>query len=233
MPGGEGKVYNETAGRFELRRKQPVHDQAFQIASYPDLPDIPALPETLLLLDLMIQEPCVDLREMAELVLWDLGATLQILRLAGREYGDAEQRPTRIEDCISALGLEACVDAVSARTVARDHRREAIAAFWTYSREIAKYSKLTGEELPGIDPEEAYLTGLLHGIGALPAILGWDCPEWHSVDGPGAGFLLAKRWALPMCVVESQFELQLTGRDTQWTGIVQTAHQRAYLSSMN
>jgi HD-like signal output (HDOD) protein len=230
---GDGTVYNETAGRFDFRRNQIAHDQVLQVASYPDLPDIPALPETLLLLDLMIQEPCVDLREMAQLVLWDLGATLQILRLAGREYGSFEQRPMRIEDCISALGLEACVDAVSARTVARGHRREAIAAFWTYSREIAKHSKLTGEELPGIDPEEAYLTGLLHGIGALPAILGWDCTEFRSVDGPGAGFLLAKRWGLPPCVVESQFELQLSGRHTQWSGIVQAAHQRAYLSSMN
>ena len=226
-------MHNETAVQSELRGNQLAEDRTFSSASYSGLPDIPALPETLLLLDLMIQEPCVDLREMSQLVLWDLGATLQILRLAGRESNTAGRRPARIEDCISDLGLEACVDAVSARTVARNCRREAIAAFWSYSREIAKHSKLAGEELPAIDPEEAYLAGLLHGLGALPAILGWDFAESRSIEGPNAGFLLAKRWALPPCVVESQFELQLTGRETQWSGIVRAAHQRAYLSSMN
>jgi hypothetical protein len=226
-------VYIDTAVRSELRRKQLDEGHSFQIASDPGFPDIPALPETLLLLDLMIQQQCVDLREMSQLVLWDLGATLQILRLAGREHGTVEQRPTRIEDCISDLGIEACVDAVSARTVAGDRRREAIAAFWSYSREIAKHSRLAGEELPGIDPEEAYLAGLLHGIGALPAILGWDCSESSALEGPSAGFLLAREWALPPCVVESQFELQLNGRENSWSGIVRTAHQRASPSSIN
>jgi hypothetical protein len=58
-------------------------------------PAIPIMQETLLLLDLVVQEPSVDLREMSKLVLDDLGATLQILRLAGSEYSNSKDRPLR------------------------------------------------------------------------------------------------------------------------------------------
>jgi len=91
--------------------KQVVILQPTQVGAAPD-PAIPIMQETLLLLDLAVQESSVDLREISQLVLDDLGATLQILRLAGREYANSHDRPLRIEDCISALGVNACMQAV-------------------------------------------------------------------------------------------------------------------------
>jgi hypothetical protein len=54
--------------------KQVVILQPTQVASVPD-PALPIMQETLLLLDLAVQEPSIDLREMSQLVLDDLGAT--------------------------------------------------------------------------------------------------------------------------------------------------------------
>jgi HD-like signal output (HDOD) protein len=112
------------------------------------MPEIPVLPETLMRLELEIHERSVDLRAISDAVLSDLGATLQILHLAGREYGHSEGRPTRIEDCIADLGLRACMGAVSAQTVIHPHRHKDINAIWAHSSEIARYAKLKAEEMP-------------------------------------------------------------------------------------
>lgn len=202
------------------------------LGSYQDLPNVPALPETLLRMDLMMQEPRIDLREMSQLILSDLGATLQVLRLAGKEYGDGEGRPTRIVDCISDLGVEACVDAISAYAVARDGRKDSIAEFWAYSRQVATYSKQAAEEMTDGKPEEAYLAGLLHGLGSLPAVLGWDYAESGLVDGEVAGLRLAQRWSLPACVIELLFDIQLAEQAAR-RGVAPMPNRLQQMSSMH
>ena len=227
-------MLTKTSFQTQVSRNPLVERQPLQVEfsrNLRDLPDIPVLTQTLLILELLIQEPCVDLREVSRVVLGDVGATLQILRLAGREYGDAEGRPTRIEDCISDIGLQACLKAVSAQTIANDGRRTAIGEFWAHCREIAEYSKIVAAEMPGINPDEAYLTGLLHAIGLLPGLLGWR--EAGVADGTLAGLRIAKRWSLPHFVMEFFNEMHLTGYATRWSGIVQKAHHRATHSSID
>ena len=209
----------------QTRRHQLVELQPSQVEFVQDLPAIPVLTKTLLLLDILVQEPCVDLREMSQLVLSDLGAALQILRLAGREYGNADGRPIRMEDCISDLGLEACLKAVSAQTIARDGRQVAIADFWDHSREIAQHSMQIAKQMLKVNPEEAYLAGLFHTIGLLPELLGWR--EAGEADTALIGLRFATRWSLPACVTEFFREIHFTGYPVLWSGIVREAHQRA------
>ena len=166
---------------------------------------------------------------MSQVVLADVGATLQILRLAGREYGMAEDRPVRVEDCISDLGLRACLKVVSAQTITRHGRQNELAAFWEHSREVASHAKLIAEELPEIDPHEAYLAGLLHGIGSLPALLGWK--DSGVADPALTGVRLAKRLPLPTCITELCNEMQLPEYASGWSGIVRKAHARGTRSS--
>ena len=218
-----------TFSRNQIRRGQLVELQPLQGESAQDLPAVPVLPRTLLQLDLIVGEPCVDLGQMSQLVLGDLGATLQILRLAGREYGNTEDRPNRIEDCIMDLGLEACLKAVSARMATDDSPHHAIAKFWDHSREIAQQSRLLAEEMPRVNHEEAYLAGLLHAIGLLPKLLGWG--ESDAADSSLAGLRLATRWALPRSVTEFFREIHFSGYPIRWSGIVRKAHQCANRSS--
>lgn len=191
------------------------------------LPAVPVFTETLLLLDLETQESSVDLHKISQLVLGDLGATLQVLRLAGREYGSSQARPHRIVDCISDLGVYPCLEAVSAQTVARDGRRAAITGMWAHCKEIAQYSEMVADEVPGVNPGEAYLVGLLHSMGSLPAVLGWDEAETGAADGAIRGFQMAKQWSLPRVVLEFFSEMHLVGCRTRWSEIVRSAHRRA------
>lgn len=197
-----------------------------------DLPDVPVLPETLLRLDLEVQEPCVDLREMSQVVLSDLGATVQILRLSGLELNDAETRSNRIEDCICDLGVAACLEAIAAGTIARDYRYDGVVETWAHSREIAHYSKLVAEDMPDVNPDEAYLVGLLHTIGLLPQALGWYGSHGRPVDAALAGLQMARQWSLPQVAVEYFREVNLDQHSSPWPEIVHKAHRFASKSSI-
>lgn len=218
---GNQNVYDIGTVRIGLPDRQTA-----QVEHLFDFPDVPALPETLLLLELEMGERYVDLRDISELMLGDLGASLQILRLAGREYGTDEGRPVRIEDCISDLGLRACLKAASRQTVTRQSRQRAIFETWAHSREIAKYCRSLADEMSmPISPEEAYLTGLFHELGSLPAVLGWPQTRLNSSDPAIAGLLMAQQWSLPVCVADYFRELLSPEYLTHWSGIVRMAHQ--------
>ena len=194
-----------------------------------ELPDLPVMPETLLLMELMVRERTVDLGELSQLVLGDMGAALQIMRLAGSEESLADDRPSRIEDCISGLGLEACLDAVSRQTLKRNARHPGMNAMWTHAREIAESCRALAEQSYfSANPEEAYLVGLFHAIGALPVVLEWD----RTIDLPDdqelAGLRIAQGWSLPHCVIDYFSELRPLSNGNRWSRLVERAHAQDY-----
>jgi len=189
--------------------------------------DVAVMKETLLLMELETQEFCVDLRALSTLVLSDLGATLQVLRLAGREYGGAEGRPVRVEDCIADLGVQACLDVMSAHLMPRDLRSPAVTELWRHSREIAAHSQHLAEQTVEVDPDQAYLVGLCHSIGSLPDVLGLDGTTCQEFDSVRMGLELATEWSLPGCVVSYFSDMEKREGRSAWPGIVQAAHRCA------
>jgi hypothetical protein len=227
MPGG-GTVLDKKVFEFGLVCNSASPRQVAQLDLVREFPDVPVLSETLLLMELKIRDRAVDLTEISHLVLGDLGAVLQIMRLAGREDGSTESRPRRIEDCISGLGLQACLEAMSRQTVKRRNRLPAIVETWSHARVIAENSRFMAEEdrLP-INPDDAYLIGLFHAIGSMPEILGWDCIVPAFSDPDLVGLRMAEAWSLPGCVVEYFCELRSISKTNRWTEIVRRAHHLA------
>jgi hypothetical protein len=201
-----------------------IEPRRFQSESVDDLPDVPILPETLLTMELQLQENSVDLTEFTEAVLGDLGATLQILRLAGQEYGSSEYRPVRIEDCISDLGPSACLEAVARGSFVRGPQQRADFETWTHSKEIARYFRLLAETMPGsISPDQAYVAGLLHAIGTLPETLGWQSSEMNGNHALTA-LKLAERWHFPGYVKDFFCEMLIPGYHPYWSKLMERAH---------
>ena len=224
-----------TTGVLEIRADRGgfAERSPFQPERVDDLPDVPVLQETLLLMELKARDFSVDLHELSQLVLSDVGATLQILRLAAREFGASGERPVRIEDCISSLGLEACLKAAARQTVSGHPRHRTVLETWAHSREIAQCSKAAAEATASaIHPDDAYLAGLLHALPLLPATLGWNLREHGLKEGTTAGLVMAVRWRLPRSIREYFRELQAPGSGTQWSAIVEHAHQSARRSSI-
>lgn len=191
-----------------------------------DLPDIPVLPETLLRAELLLKGTSVDLRELTQIVMSDLGAALQVYRLARMEYGAADERPRRVEDCIVDLGLKACFDSMSRRHGSATNKSQALIDHFRHARAMADLCSFVADEIAvGINPAEAYVVGLFHELGALPALLGWE--RGRRTDPAILGMQMAIAWSLPKCVREYFCELQLPGPANEWVELVQTAHSVA------
>lgn len=214
----------------DLERYSPDPHGFIGVADF-QFPDLPILPETLLLLDLKTQDHWIDLVNISHVLLRDLGATAHILHLAGRDYADAKFRPFRMEDCIADLGLEACIEAVSTKIIRQDPKNEAIAALWTHSREIAEHASAIAEDMPGVDPAQAYLAGLMHAIDQLPSLLGWSGPLAELAADRSHGISLAEIWSLPSCVCEL-FSVPARTRGP-WSRIVRAAHARVGMQSFS
>ena len=223
MP-GDRTVLNTSVYEFPAIPGFVSEPQPFLLRQAEELPDIPAMPETLLAMELQLQERSVDLSEISALILDDIGATLQILRLASGEYGQ-EDRPARIEDCISALGLRACLRAASNAAPMKGSGHRALAQFRAHSCEIAHLCRLLAEEMPELAaPQEAYLTGLLHDMGALPAVLGWnrsDLPANRTL----AAMRMAEQWSLPTFLKD--FFRHVSLPESRLSKLVSMAHRLA------
>ena len=186
-------------------------------------------------MDLKVHEPCVDLREMSELVLGGPGcgsadiahrrsrirqrrrtppiasktaSVTSVFRLAWKQH---PPRPSRATAIIRLLLKPGRIQGSS----------RSIRSWWPTTH-------------PNINPDEAYLVGLFHAIGLLPSVLGWDWHEPGPVDETLAGFSMAKRWALPQCVIEFFSEAHLpSAAPGRWSDIVRMAHQLSTRSSIN
>jgi HD-like signal output (HDOD) protein len=224
-------VLNASVYEFPSGRSVLSEHHSYPCDLVDDLPDVPALPETLLAMELQLRGGSVDLGGVSEIVLGDLGATIQVLRLAGREYETAEWRPVRIEDCISDLGLEACLCAAASAAPVKSARQRAIVETWTHAREIAHCSRLLAEEMPGsINPNRAYIAGLLHVLGSLPKVLGWGR---HDLAGDPAlsALRMAERWAFPGFLKDFFCETSMPGYGSHWSELMSAAHDLAMDSS--
>jgi hypothetical protein len=192
------------------------------------LDDVPVMSATVLGLEILLHEPCIDLRMASELVLSDVGATIQVLRLVGREYELATEHPCRMGDCLASLDSSTWFEAVSARTFACDREHAAMTSLWNHSRLVAQYAQLVAESLDRIAPEEAYLVGLLHEIGAIPNVLGWPKRRLGVRD---SGALLTMEGSLPFFVLSAIRSMNDSRSSSVWKFILSAAHELAGAST--
>jgi HDOD domain len=188
------------------------------------LDNVPVLSATVLGLEMLLDEPCIDLRMASELILSDVGATIQILRLVGREYEAAAEHPSRMGDCLASLDAGAWFEAISAHTFACDPEHAATTALWNHCRLVAQYAQLVAESINGISPEDAYLVGLLHEIGNIPRVLGWSC---GTFAGRESAVLLAMEGSLPPFVIAAIRSINDYSCSSAWRFILSEAHKLA------
>ena len=206
-------------------RKTAAVSQFSQPDLIRELPDLPVLPETLVKLELASRDRPVELARVSEMILFDLGAAIELMRLASRDWEDGGH-PERIEDSISHLGIPTCLDAVSKHIMIRCKHNLPIVEAWEHAGVIAYLSGLLVLEMDlYTTPEDARWVGLCHEIGRLPEILGWDMAGKGSFDVNLAGLSMAKAWSLPRCVVQYFSERRDAKSNSRLTAIVDEAHR--------
>ena len=143
---------------------------------------VPVMPATVLGLELLLQDRSLHLQMASDLILKDVGATLQMMRLVARDFPIPDERPSRMVDCLAALDTSTWFAALAANSKPCSKTPTEISSMWNHCRNVAQYARLIAESLGEMMGEEAYLAGLLHEVENMAFVLGKKGPA-ASGDG--------------------------------------------------
>jgi len=182
----------------------PTHSE---IECGTELPDLPAMAKSIVLLQMLLASNVVDLEAITQVIRDDVGLTTQLLRLALCESPQFSRRSLKLEELVVHLGLQK-LRAMAAGTKllgckpGDDVDLKGCSAFWARARQTAHTAEQVAAEISPQDRDLAYLAGLLRRLGSLPALLRWRIPGL-DLAGPGEiGWRMAKSWNFPQVLVE-------------------------------
>jgi len=136
---------------------------------------LPTLPAYVFELNSLLAASPVNLKHVGEVIRTDPSLTAQLIRLCNSAFMGFRDRVTRIEHAMMLVGTErlrtlvltcALVEYVGYRVAS-----ETIQAFWQHCFLTAALSERLARAVAYRQPEQAYLAGLLHDIGALPLLM--------------------------------------------------------------
>jgi putative nucleotidyltransferase with HDIG domain len=200
------------------------------LQTFGDRINLPSLPDVVLRISSMIDDPAVGLGEMGRLVAQDPAITARVLRLANSGYYGLREQVTHPEQAATVIGARALRNvAMQVSVLQRYEHLRSIPDFdldelWAHSLLTARLSQAIAElcyARTGVAPEDFYACGLLHDIGKVVMLEGLDdayveClryarltgTSWHQAEERILGFthievgsLLAQQWQLPDKVV--------------------------------
>ena len=182
--------------------------------------NVPVMPATVLGLELLLEDRSIHLQMASDLILKDVGATLQILRLVALEFPMTEHRPCRMADCLAALDKSIWFAALSENAMPFSKTPSEINALWKHCRGVAQYAKLIAESLGEVMGEEAYLAGLLHEVENIPLVLG-------TRVAPASGKSAKLDEVLSASVITALHSAKQRGSDSVWRYVLASAHALA------
>ena len=187
------------------------------------LRDLPVLPSIVLDLIHSLESEDVDVATLAEKMSRDQALAAKILRLANSSFYGLAAKVKTVKQAIVVLGFDSARALAVASNVidtfgggAGGARRVDAADFWRHSIATALCAKnLAGRA--GLDPDAAFIAGLLHDIGRLVLAISFpdryaevldDCERNDAtvdaaelrvfgLDHQRAGQMLAEAWKFP------------------------------------
>ncbi len=154
----------------------PEAVQSRKIALMASLSDgLPTLPAYVFELNSLLAAAPVNLKRVGEVIRTDPSLTAQVLRLCNSAFMGFRERVTKIEHAVVMVGTArlrtmvltcSLVEYVGHRVASED-----IQSFWQHSFLTATLSERVARAINYSEPEQAYLAGLLHDIGALPLLV--------------------------------------------------------------
>lgn len=160
---------------------------------------LPTLPAYVFELNSLLSATPVNLKRVGEVIRTDPSLTAQLLRLCNSAFMGFRERVSKIEHAIILVGTErlrtmvltcSLIEYVGHRVASED-----IQAFWQHCFLTAALSERLAWGISYFQPEQAYVAGLLHDIGALPLLL------FTATEPPEPG-------QMPACVWGESVELE-------------------------
>jgi len=187
------------------------------------LGDLPTLPQVVQRLAAMIGRPTVSTEEIGSIIEKDQVLAAKVLRLANSPFYGFPSRIVSVTHAVIVLGfnvvkgLTLCASALSIMKEARMDQ------LWRHSLGVAITANLLATRLEIKNPEELFVSGLLHDIGKVVLYVKWpdvgdsikdalktraDCSlfeveqELTGLSHADIGGCLANAWHLPVSLRE-------------------------------
>ncbi len=214
--------------------------------------DLPTLPRIVLKITELVNNPKSSARDLAGVITDDQVLTARLLKFVNSSFYGFPQNISTATDAIVLLGFDAIrnlllttsmFDLFSNKNKENELKREKM---WDHSLGCAVAAKVIGDYMRHDDPEELFVSGLLHDIGKIVEMLFLPddfagvvsmvenknilmlAAEDHVLGYTHAdvGRLLAERWNLPsklVTVIACHHQPGLAGRFSQEAAIVHVA----------
>ncbi|MBN1522681.1 MAG: HDOD domain-containing protein [Candidatus Aureabacteria bacterium] len=190
---------------------------------------LPTLPTTFAKINNMIQNPKTSANDISDVVSKDQVLTARLLKLVNSSLYGFPGRITTVSSAVVILGFNALKNLVLSSSVFDlfqvTGKSEVIDLneFWKHSIACAVASRLIAVQIDYGEPEELFVAGLLHDIGKLVEIqylqasfmnviektrsskilIGDAEKEILGFTHSDIGFLLGKKWKLPLSLNEA------------------------------
>ena len=135
--------------------------------------DIPSLPQFVIETLKKLDDPKSSAADVANKLSRDEGLVIRVLRLANSAYYGLSRRISSVSEAISFLGFKTVKSIVLAASVYKfmDSSFTGYALdrgdLWKHSQSVASTARFLAAHVKGVDPEEAYIAGMVHDIGKI------------------------------------------------------------------
>ena len=149
-----------------------------------NLKNLPTLPHILLKLIDACNEENGGSKEISAIIEKDPSLSIKILRMVNSAYNGLPYTVINIRQAVMILGINAIRNIAICTSVHEvfNHGKERtgfnLKLFWWHSLKCAVLSKLIAKKIAYGDPDEAFLSGLLHDIGRM--VLWINFPEQYA-----------------------------------------------------
>ena len=172
----------------------------------------------------MLEDPNVDVRQVASVISSDPGLAARLLRLANSPYFGLGRRVGSVERAVILLGfsvVRALAVSVAAGLLATGRSVGSNPYFWEHSASVAAGTSIVAR-YAGSSPGDAFTAGLLHDLGSVlsgepPPIAGGANPQHLVAAGTSAatelsifglthaehGAQLLEEWRLPEVITNA------------------------------
>ncbi len=132
---------------------------------------IPSLPEVVTKVVNMVNDPGSNADKVGQIMSKDAGMAAKILRLVNSAYYGLPEPVSSLDQAIVILGFKTIRSvALSVSVINMFQQSDTgfnMKAFWTHSSVSASICRLIAEKIGSVDPEVAFIIGLLKDIGLM------------------------------------------------------------------
>lgn len=163
-----GKTMSEKADQFYTELKAAVESDQLVL---------PTLPEVALKIRDAVERENTSAQQIAETLTQDASLSARLIQVSNSPLYRSRTPIEDLQMAVTRLGIRMVRDLVISLAMKQIYQATSdvldkhFRASWNTAVEVAAICRMLATTVPGINPEQALLAGLIHNIGALPILV--------------------------------------------------------------